>query len=115
MKKKYKIAIILMSAAPLLANGECNIDFCSDSVIILSTSPIPSPSGYLSSWIFFSGASHGKVEIFAVQYFGEKSYKRIKYGALCQVDYAIGNVDGAIASGVNYLKGVNVVKHIECK
>lgn len=114
MKTKYRMLIVITSAACLAANAGHEIEVHSENIIILSVSPIPSPSGYLSSWIFLSAASNKSIKSFSIQYFGEREYKKIKYGAHCKVDYVIGRVDGAIAAGIKYLDNVNIVNHIEC-
>ena len=63
---------------------------------------------------FFTGVSGGKLEVFAVQYFGEEYYNRIKYEAVCQVKYSKGEIEGSISKGVSSLHDVNVVTRVEC-
>jgi hypothetical protein len=106
------LAILGLAATP--ATAESLPRRVENNVRILSVSPTPPDSGTVMTWITFSGIVDDRAVIFFSLHPAPEAPPPV-YDDLCDVEYHLGPVDGAVGGRFTHVSNVNVIDRFACR
>ena len=106
------LAILGSTTTP--ATAESLPRLIENNVRILSVSPTPPDSGTIMTWITFSGIVDDRAVIFFSLHPAPATLPPV-YDDLCDVEYHLGPVDGAVGGRFAHANNVNIVDSFACR